>query len=96
MTSSLINFIINNFLSNFLEINPNQTYISFLSGELFLQDVKIKKTSLEYINIDYLELINGYIGSIKILLKIPDFYSNPIKIYINDLYIYAKQRKLKI
>ena len=95
MTSSLINFIINNFLSNFLEINPNQTYISFLSGELFLQDVKIKKTSLEYINIDYLELINGYIGSIKILLKIPDFYSNPIKIYINDLFIYAKQKKIE-
>ena len=95
MTSSIINYVIDKFLSNFLEINPNQTSISLLSGEFVLKNVKIKKSSFEYVNIDYLELVNGYIGSIKVLLQMPNFYSNPMKIYINDLYVYAKQKKIK-
>ena len=94
MTSSIINFILGKFLSNFLEINPNQTYISLFSGEIILKNIKIKQKSFEYINIDYLELINGYIGSLKIILQMPNFYSNPMKIYINDLYIHAKQKKI--
>ena len=94
MTSSIINFVINKFLSNFLEINPNQTNISLLSGEIILKNVKIKKNAFEYVNIDYLELINGYIGSLKILLQMPNFYSNSMKIYVNDLFIYAKQKKV--
>ena len=95
MTSSIINFILNKFLSNFLEINPNHTSISLLSGEFILKNIKIKKNTFEYVNIDYLELVNGYIGSLKILLQMPNFYSNSIKIYIDDLYIHAKQKKIK-
>ena len=95
MTSSIINFILNKFLSNFLEINSNQTYISLLSGEIILKNIKIKKKAFEYINIDYLELINGYIGSLKIILQMPNFYSNSIKIYINDLYLHSKQKQVK-
>ena len=95
MTSSIINFVINKFLSNFLEINPNQVYISLLSGELNLKNIKIKQKALEYINIDYLQLINGYIGSLRILLQMPYFYENPISIYINDIYVYAKQKKIE-
>ena len=95
MTSSIINFVINKFLYNFLEINPDQTYISLLSGELVLKNVKLKKNLFDYVNIDYLELINGYIGSIRILLQMPNFFSNPIKIYINDLFIYSKQKKIE-
>ena len=94
MASSFVNFIVKNFLSNFLEINPYQTNISLLSGELILKNVKVKQKLLEFINIDYLEIINGYIGNLKILLNLPNFYSNPIKIYINDLYIYSKQKKI--
>ena len=94
MASSIINFIIKNFLYNFLEINPNQTNISLLSGEFTFKNVKIKQKLLEYINIDYLEIITGYLGSIKILLNLPNFYSNPIKIYITDFFIYSKQKKL--
>ena len=95
MASSIINFILNKFLSNFLEINSNQTYISLLSGEIILKNIKIKKKLFEYINIDYLELINGYIGSLKILLQMPNVFSNSIKIYINDIYLYSKQKQVK-
>ena len=65
-------------MSNFLEINPNQVYVSLLSGELNLKNIKIKQKALEYINIDYLQLINGYIGSLRILLQMPYFYQNII------------------
>ena len=94
MASAIVNFIIKNFLSNFLEINQNQTYISLLSGEFIFKNVKIKQKLFEYINIDYLEIKSSYIGSIKLVLNLPNFYSNPIKIYINDLYIYSKQKKI--
>ena len=95
MTSSIINFVINKFLSNFLEINPNQAYISLLSGELTLKNIKIKQKALEYVNINYMQLINGYIGSLRILLQMPYFYENAISIYINDIYVYAKQKKIE-
>ena len=94
MSSYLVNFIIKNFLPNFLEINPKQTYISLLAGEFILKNVKIKQKLLEYINIDYLEIVNGYIGSIKIIINLLNFYSNPIKIYIDDLYIFSKQKEI--
>ena len=94
MASSIVNFIIKNFLSNFLEINPNQTSISLLSGEFIFKNVKIKQKLFDYINIDYMEIKSSYIGSIKFVLNLPNFYSNPIKIYITDFYIYSKQKKL--
>ena len=94
MSSFIVNFIIEKFLSNFIEINKNQTYISLLSGEFVFKNVKLKQKLLEYINIDYLEIIYGYLGSIRIKLSLLNFYSNPIKIYINDLYIYSKQKNL--
>ena len=94
MASTILNFIIEKFLSNFLEINPSQTNISLLSGEFIFKNIRIKQKLLEYINIDYLEIITSYIGSIKILLSLPNFYSNTVKIYINDLFIYAKQKRI--
>ena len=94
MESTLVNFIINKFLSNFLEINPKQTNISLLSGEFIFKNVKIKQNLFKYVNLDYLELITSYIGSMKILLSLPNFYSSPIKVYINDIFIYSKQKNI--
>ena len=94
MTSSIINLVIDNFLYNFIEIDKSQTYASLLSGVLELRNVKIKKESFSYINLPYFILEIGYIGKIKVEMSMPFFYSNPINIYINDVFIYAKQKDI--
>ena len=94
MFSSIINLVIDNFLSNFVEIDKSQTYASLLSGELELKNVKIKKDCFGYINLPYFILEIGYIGKIKIEMSVPFFYSSPINIFINDIFIYAKQKDI--
>ena len=94
MSSKLINFIVDNFLSKFIEIDKSQTYASLWSGVLELKNLKIKKESFSYINLPYFILENGYIGKIKIEMKMPFFYSNPINITINDIFIYSKQKDI--
>ena len=94
MFSSIINLVIDNFLSNFIEIDKSQTYASLLSGELELKNVKIKKDCFGYINLPYFILEIGYIGKIKIEMSVPFFYSSPINIFINDIFIYAKQKDI--
>ena len=94
MTSTLINFIIDNFLSNFIEIDKSQTYASLWSGVLELKNLKIKKESFSYINLPYFILEKGYIGKIKIEISMPFFYSNPINISINDIFIFSKQKDI--
>ena len=94
MSSKLINFIVDNFLSKFIEIDKSQTYSSLWSGVLELKNLKIKKESFSYINLPYFILEKGYIGKIKIEMKMPFFYSNPINISINDIFIYSKQKDI--
>ena len=94
MTSSLINLVIDKFLSNFIEIDKSQTYASLLSGVLELRNVKIKKECFGYINLPYFILDIGYIGKIKIEMSMPFFYNYPIDIYINEIFIYAKQKDI--
>ena len=42
MASTIINFLIDNLLSNFIEIDKSKTYTSLLSGILELKNIKIK------------------------------------------------------
>ena len=94
MTSNLINFVVDHFLSKFIEIDKSQTYASLWSGVLELKNVKIKKECFNYINLPYFILEKGFIGKIKIELNIPFFYNNPINIYINDIFILSKQKDI--
>ena len=94
MASNLINFVVDNFLSKFIEIDKSQTYASLWSGVLELKNLKIKKESFSYINLPYFVLESGYIGKIRIEIKMPFFYSNPIIIVINDIFILAKQKDI--
>ena len=94
MSSKIINFIIDNFLSKFIEIDKSQTYTSLWSGVLELKNLKIKKERFSYVNLPYFNLEKGYIGKIKIELKMPFFYSYPINISISDIYLYSKQKDI--
>ena len=94
MASTIINFLIDNLLSNFIEIDKSKTYTSLLSGILELKNIKIKKESYSYMNLPYFILDIGFIGKLKIEMNMPFFYSYPINIYITDIFIYAKQKDI--
>ena len=73
MTSSLMNFLIEKYLSNFVEIDTSQTKASIFSGTINLKNLKIKREIFKSLNLPYFEVVNGYIGNLLIKLKMPRF-----------------------
>ena len=84
---SIINSIVSNYLSEYLEINPEKTKTSILSGTVELSGVKFKKNLFTTLNIPYMELEDGYIGRINVQLSLPRFYLYPIIIIVDQIYI---------
>ena len=94
MASTVLNYIVGNYLSNFIEIDPSQTQASLWSGEVKMSNVKIKKELFQTMNIPFLEVVHGYIGSIKIKMSMPMFYKYPIKVYIEKVFFHARQKDI--
>ena len=94
-----MNFIIEKYLSNFVEIDTSQTKASIFSGIINLKNLKIKKEIFKSINLPYFEMVNGYIGNLLIKLKMPRFYKYPINLEIDKVFIHIRQinidKKLK-
>ena len=95
MTSSIINWVIDKYLSNILEINKEQTKSSIWSGEFEMSNLKIKPDIFISMNLPYFELVHGYVGKMKIKMSLPRFYKYPIKVEIDKLFFHAKQKKLE-
>jgi hypothetical protein len=93
MTSSIINYIIEKYLANILEINPEETKASFL-GNAELYNLKINPKIFESLNLPYLELVHGYVGSLKINLSLPRFWLYPIKIQVDKVFFHARQKSV--
>ena len=90
MTSTIINYIFNKFLVNFVEIDYTKTNASIFTGSIKLKHLKIKREIFKTFNIPYLELIHGYIGKMFIDLKMPLFYNNPIKVKISKIFLHVR------
>ena len=90
----IINSIISNYLADFLEINPEKTKTSILSGKVELSGVKFKKNLFTTLNIPYLELEDGYVGNIKVKLSLPRFYLYPIIVNVNQIYIKIRPKNV--
>ena len=95
MTSSIVNWIVDKYLSNILEINQEETNASLWSGEFEMSNLKIKPEIFTNMNLPYFELVNGYVGKMKISLSLPRFYLYPIKVEIDKVFFHAKQKKLE-
>ena len=95
MTSSIFNWAIDKYLSKFLSINKDETNVSLWNGSVEMSNVKIKPEIFTTMNIPYFELVNGYIGKIKIVVSLPRFYLYPIKVVVDKVFFHAKQKKLE-
>ena len=95
MTTSLINFIFDKFLSNFVEIDTSKTNVSLLSGLIEMQNVKIKESIFKQVDLPYFELIHGYVGIIRIEMQMPLFFEHPIKVLVDKIFFHAKQKTLE-
>ena len=95
MTSSIFNWAIDKYLSKFLEINKEQTNVSLWNGLVEMYNVKIKPDIFTTMNLPYFELVNGYIGKIKLNVSLPRFYLYPIKMVVEKVFFHAKQKKLE-
>ena len=94
MASTIINYFVNTKLSQFLEINPEETQTSLWNGTVELNNIKFKKSVFETLNLPYIELVDGYIGKMKVTLQLPRFYLYPIKIELDKIFLHAKQKSL--
>ena len=95
MTSSIINWIVDKYLSNMLEINKEQTKSSLWGGVFEMSNLKIKPEIFTNMNLPYFELVHGYVGKMKISMSLPRFYLYPIKVEIDKVFFHAKQKKLE-
>ena len=95
MTSSIFNWAIDKYLSKFLEINKDETKISLWNGSVEMSNVKIKPEIFTTMNMPYFELVNGYVGKIKLVVSLPRFYLYPIKVVVEKVFFHAKQKKLE-
>ena len=94
MTSSLLNFIFENFLSSIVEIDTSKTNLSIFSGEIELNNLKIKDEIFQNLNLPFVEVVHGYVGSLKISLQMPFFYDNPIKVFVDKIFFHARLKNI--
>ena len=91
---SIVNAIISSYLADYLEINPEKTKLSILSGTVDLYGVKFKKNLFSILNLPYLELVDGFIGKIHVELSLPRFYLYPINVEVDKIYVKVKPKNM--
>ena len=94
MASGIINWIIDKYLNNILEINKDLTKSSLLTGEIQMANLKIKPEIFTLLNLPFFELVHGYVGKLRIKMKMPRFHLHPIKVEVEKVFFHAKQKKL--
>ena len=95
MSYTIVNTIINRYLSQILDIDTSKTNSSIFSGTVELSNIRVKPTVFENLNIPYFDLVNGMVGKIKVELTSFNVFSNPIIIEITDVFILVKQKRLE-
>ena len=94
MTSSLINFIFENFLSSIVEIDTTKTNFSIFSGLIELKNLKIKDEIFQNLNLPFIEVVHGYVGTLLIDLQMPFFYDHPIKVFVDKIFFHARLKNI--
>ena len=91
---AIVNSIISSYLANYLEINPQKTKLSVLTGKVDLFGIKFKKNLFTTLNLPYLELVDGFVGKIHVNLSLPRFYLYPINVEVDKIYVKVKPKNM--
>ena len=94
MTTSILNFVFESFLSKFVEIDTSKTNFSLLSGDIELNNLKIKDEIFTMFDIPFIEVVTGYVGSIQIHLQMPFFYDHAIKVFVDKIFFHARSKNI--
>ena len=94
MASNIINWIIDKYLNNILEINKDLTKSSILTGEIQMANLKIKPEIFTLLNLPFFELVHGYVGKLRIKVQMPRVHLHPIRVEVENVFFHAKQKKL--
>lgn len=95
MAGTLINFVVDKYLSNILEIDKDKTTTSLMSGTVNMENLKIKKEIFNNLNLPYFEMVHGFVGSIKVEFSPLTFWRNPIVVKISKVFFMMKQKTLE-
>ena len=82
MASNIINWIIDKYLNNILEINKDLTKSSILTGEIQMANLKIKPEIFTLLNLPFFELVHGYVGKLRIKVQMPRVHLHPIRVEV--------------
>jgi hypothetical protein len=94
MASGIINWIIEKYLSNILEINKDLTKSSLFTGEIQMSNLKIKPEIFTLLDLPYFELVHGYVGKLRIKVQMPRVHLHPIKVEVENVFFHAEQKKI--
>ena len=95
MSYTIVNTIIDRYLSKILDIDTSKTNSSIFGGTVELSNIKVKDSVFESLNIPFFDLVFGFVGKIKVELTSFNVFSNPINVEISDVFILVKQKKLE-
>ena len=94
MATTLINYFVDKYLSEFVEIDKDKTKTSLLSGIVEMENLSIKDSLFKNANIPYIEIKHGFIGKIKVSFSPFTFWKNPIKIQLSKIFVLLRQKNI--
>lgn len=85
--NSAIASVLNRVLGDYLEnLNPEQLNLSIFSGEIKLQNLKLKSEILKTLGLPF-DMLYGQIGNLSVRIPWTSISSSPLKIEISEIYL---------
>lgn len=92
MLESLVAGVLNRTLGSYVEnFDPNQLNIGIWSGDVKLRNLKLKKESLDKLNLP-IELKCGHLGQLTLQIPWSNLKGLPVKVLVEDVYLLAAGR----
>ena len=94
MSSNILNFVFKKFLSGIVEIDTSKTNVSLFSGNIELNNLKIKDEIFQNLNLPFIEVVHGHVGFLKIDLSMPFFYDHTIDVFVDKIFFHARLKNI--
>lgn len=92
MLESLVAGVLNRTLGSYVEnFDPNQLNIGIWSGDVKLRNLKLKKESLDKLNLP-IDMKCGHLGQLTLQIPWSNLKGLPVKVLIEDVYLLAAGR----